>query len=237
MALPKLNETIRYEIEIPSTGKTIKYRPYLVKEEKVLLTAFESGDQKQTLETVVDTIEACVYSKLQRNKLTTFDIEYLFMQIRSKSVGEISTVGLSCSECDTVNEIQVDVSEVVVKKSESVDNTIDIVDNIKVRMRYPSFLDLAYVTSSKEDKNDNDVAFDLLSSCVEAVITDDEEILAEDESKEAMREFVESMTTGQISKLTEFMDSVPKVAHDVSFTCQSCGSLNTKTIEGMQNFF
>lgn len=235
MALPKLNETIKYEIEIPSTGKIVKFRPYLVKEEKVLLTAFESGDQKQTLEAVVDTIESCVYDKLQRNKLTTFDIEYLFMQIRSKSVGEISKVGIACNECEHSNEIEIDISQVGVSRNENKETIIPIVDGISVQMRYPSFLDVALM--AKEKKNETEMGFELLASCIEAVITEEEMILSEDESKQAMLDFLESMTTSQINKLSEFMSDIPKVKHDVSFTCGSCGSINTKTIEGMQNFF
>lgn len=234
MALPKLNETIKYEIEIPSTGKIVKYRPYLVKEEKVLLTAFESGNQKQTLETIVDTIESCVFDKLQRNKLTTFDIEYLFMQIRSKSVGEISTVGIPCEECGATNEIQVDVSSVGVTKSEA-ETVIPIVEGISVQMRYPSFVDVARFT--EEDKNETEMGFDMLASCIEAVITEEEMILAEDESKQSMIDFLESMTTSQISKISDFMNSMPKVQHEVNFVCADCGHENKKLIEGMQNFF
>src|SRR6056300_818118 len=112
MALPKLNETPKYEVEIPSTGKTVRFRPYLVKEEKVLMMAFESGDQKAALRAIVDTIEACIVDKIDATNLATFDVEYLFTQIRSKSVGESSTLMIKCKECEKQNEYKFDVSQV-----------------------------------------------------------------------------------------------------------------------------
>ena len=142
MALPKLNDKPKYELTIPSTGKKVKYRPYLVKEEKILMMALESGDKNSALNAVIDTIEACVSDKVDRTQLALFDIEYMFIMIRSKSVGEISEVGIKCTSCHAVNEISIQLDNVQVKKPDG-SNEIELSDTIMLKMKYPSFSDVA----------------------------------------------------------------------------------------------
>ena len=174
MALPKLNETPKYEVTIPSTGKTVRFRPYLVKEEKVLMMAFESGDQKASLRAIVDTIQACVVDDLDVENLATFDIEYLFTQIRSKSVGESSTLMIKCSECEKQNEYKFDVSTVKIEmpKQESV---VELTPSVTIELGYPT-----YKTVMNTDLNGNeiDVGFEMAGNCIKTIRTEVEYVLS-----------------------------------------------------------
>ena len=138
MALPKLNDAPKYEIAVPSTGQKVRYRPYLVKEEKVLMLAMESQDQRSALNAIVDTIESCVQDDLNTKDLTTFDVEYLFTQIRSKSVGETAKIGVTCTHCDQQNEIEIKLDDIKVGNPDGLETNIELTDNITLLMRWPS---------------------------------------------------------------------------------------------------
>lgn len=234
MALPRLNDTPSYSMVVPSTGKEVFYRPYLVKEEKVLLMAFEANDEKQAMKAMVDTITACVKDDIKQRSLTTFDVEYMFTQIRSKSVGETADIGIKCSECETSNEVSIDLSSVEVTKSEG-DNTIELTDNISVEMRYPSFLDMSEFVST--DMKESEFAYDTVVKCVDAIVTEEERYAADDVSKKELTEFVEGLTSAQFVKLANWLQGMPKMKHDVTFKCKNCGHDNEHTLEGMQSFF
>ena len=143
-ALPKLNATPKHEMVIPSTGKTVMFRPYLVKEEKILLMAFESQDEKNAMKAMLDTIDACVEGDYVKSKLTTFDIEYMFTQIRGKSVGESIDVNLTCSECEGKTKMNINLSDISVDVPK-VDNLVRLTDTISVEMRYPPFKTLSLI--------------------------------------------------------------------------------------------
>lgn len=232
MALPKLNDAPKYSITIPSTGNEVRYRPYLVKEEKVLMMAFESGDQKQTLGAIVDTLKSCIQDDVDVNRLTTFDIEYLFTQIRSKSVGETATVYLKCSNCEHKNETDINISEVQVKVGEN-DNVIELTPNISVEMKYPSYTD---IQSSDLNGDELEVGFNLVASCIDAILTEDERISTSDVSPKEVLEFIENMTQEQFQKIGEFMESMPAMMHTEDFACEKCGTQNSVTLRGMQDF-
>jgi len=234
MALPRLNDTPSYSMVVPSTGKEVFYRPYLVKEEKVLLMAFEANDEKQAMKAMVDTITACVKDDIKQRSLTTFDVEYMFTQIRSKSVGETADIGIKCSECETSNEVSIDLSSVEVTKSEG-SNTIELTDNISVEMRYPSFLDMSEFVST--DMKESEFAYDTVVKCVDAIVTEEERYAADDVSKKELTEFVEGLTSAQFVKLADWLQGMPKMKHDVTFKCKNCGHDNEHTLEGMQSFF
>lgn len=235
MALPKLNDTPKYQLTIPSTQKQVRFRPYLVKEEKVLLMAFESGDEKATLGAVLDTIESCVEDRIQRNKLTTFDVEYMFTQIRAKSVGEKSKVGISCEECNYSNDLEIDLEKVHVNQPKDKINLIKLNEDISVEMRYPSYHNLSDVNINLEGSSEG--AYKLVSKCIEAIRTSDERIMVDDEPVQDLEDFLESMTSGQFMKLAEFLKTMPRTTYDLNFTCIECGHVNDKKLEGMQNFF
>jgi len=232
MALPKLNETPKYEVEIPSTGKTVRFRPYLVKEEKVLMMAFESGDQKAALRAIVDTIEACIVDKIDATNLATFDVEYLFTQIRSKSVGESSTLMIKCKECEKQNEYKFDVSQVNVNV-EKKDSVIEITPEISIELGYPTY---SSISETNFEGNEMEVGFDLAVSCIKRIMTEEELIESSDVSKQELIEFVESMSQEQFKNITDFLQAMPSMQHVANFTCEHCGEENELVLRGMQDF-
>lgn len=232
MALPKLNDTPQYELVVPSTGDRIRYRPYLVKEEKVLLLAFETQDQRQMMNAMVDTIVACVDDTIDKKSLTTFDVEYMFLQIRGKSVGETATVGLKCGNCDNVEEVRINLSEITVDKKD-VSNVIELTSDISVEMRYPRFIEVAdNVDGTKEDTQ---LAFDMIEKSISAVLTGDERIT--DFSRKELTEFVESMTSTQLEKISQFVREIPSLQKEVDYKCSECGEDNHIKLEGISDFF
>mgnify|MGYP000545443064 CR=1 FL=1 len=232
MALPKLNDTPQHELNIPSTGKTVKYRPYLVKEEKVLLLAFETQDQKQMMNAMVNTIVACVQEDIDKTKLTTFDVEYMFLQIRGKSVGETATVGLKCAECENVEEIEVNLDEITVPEKD-LSNMIELTPEIFIEMRYPTFLDVGGIVG--DDREESQIAFDMIEKSIAAVISGDERIA--DFKKQEITDFVESMTSTQLEKVSQFIREIPSLQKQVDYTCTECGHDNTIKLEGISDFF
>ncbi len=235
MALPKLNDNLKFEMKIPSTGKVVTYRPYLVKEEKILLSAFESQDQKQAMRAMVDTIVACVNESIKSSELSTFDVEYMFTQIRSKSVGELSTLILKCSAegCDKGTETQVDLSTIEIEKIE-IDNIIPITDDISIEMKYPAFN--GFVDNFREGITESEFGFQMLENCMVAILTEEERFNVNEVNKEELTGFIDSMTNQQFELVGEFLKSIPSMKKEVSFTCE-CGHDNTVTLEGLQDFF
>lgn len=235
MALPKLNDTPKYDIVIPSTNALVRFRPFLVKEEKVLMMAMESQDSKQILDTVVDTIAACVVDDLNRNSLTVFDVEYMFTQIRAKSVGETSKINMTCSECQADNEVTVNLGDIKINVPD-IETLIPLTDTISIEMKYPSWASLL-----GDDANENqsavDVTFRLIAQCIDAVITPDERILMRDQSVAEVNEFIEGMTQEQFAKVREFVENMPRMKKDVEYTCTSCQHNNKYTLEGLADFF
>lgn len=235
MALPKLNESIKYEMEIPSSKSIVTYRPYLVKEEKILLMAFESQDQKQAMRAMVDTIVACVFEDIAPSQLTTFDVEYMFTQIRSKSVGETSTVNVKCQaiDCEETTEVEINLSELKVE-GEDVSNIIELTPTVSIEMRYPSYN--TFVDNWREDINESEFGFVMMEDCISAILTEDERYNASDVSRKEMSEFIDSMTNSQFQKVGEYLRTIPSMKKDVEFTCK-CGHENKVTLEGLQDFF
>jgi Zn finger protein HypA/HybF involved in hydrogenase expression len=233
MALPKLNATPNYTVKVPSTGKKVGYRPYLVKEEKVLMIAFETGDQKQALGAVVDTLAACIQDDINVNALTTFDIEYLFTQIRSKSVGEKSTVMLPCSSCETKNEVDIDIASIEVDVPKDKSNIIELTPTVSVEMQYPSY---TAVSNVDLEGNETQLGFQMLVKCIAAIHTDEERYDASEASEEELMEFIESMTTSQFQKVSAFLQDMPSLKKEVKFLCEKCGSENAQVLKGIGDF-
>ena len=230
MALPVLNDTPKYDLKIPSTNKKIKFRPYLIKEEKILMMASESGDGTQMMNAIMDTIQACVQSDVKVDELTTFDIEYLFIKLRSKSVGETSTVNLSCNSCKEPNEIVIDLESI-----ECVGNTKDkfvkLNDEITIEMKYPSYKDFDL------NQDENEMGFDILAKSMSAVLTEDSRIEMADETSENIRAFLESMTKEQFEKISSFFLEMPQVKHNIQYNCVKCENHNEIELKGIQSFF
>ena len=237
MALPRINETLNFTMTIPSTGNKVKYRPYLVKEEKVLLQAFESGDTKTCLEAMADTLSACIDPKenVDVSSLATFDVEYMFVKVRSQSVGETSRVQIKCAECQTPNTVVIPLDEVEidVKKEDAV---IPITDNISVEMRYPTYRTLMDNDLSADTEN-MDTAMSVLASSISAVLTDEERIDASEQTTSEMVEFLSSMTTSQLQSLSDFLEKMPALRHDIEFSCEECQHENKLELKGLSDFF
>ena len=237
MALPRINDTLNFTMTVPSTGDRVKYRPYLVKEEKVLLQAFESGDVQTCLEAMIDTLDACIDEKqnIDIGSLATFDVEYMFTQVRSKSVGERSGIQIKCKSCEEPNGYSLDLDELKVEVSTTA-NLIKINDDISVEMKYPTYRSLIGSENGSE-VTDTDTALKMLAASVDAVLTDDERIDCKDQSQEEMVDFLSSMTAGQLQKVSAFLEDMPALKHLAVFDCEKCGEHNELELKGLSDFF
>lgn len=232
MALPKLN-TPTYTMTIPSTNQEIDFRPYLVKEEKVLMIAMESDDGKQITKAIKDIVQACTMDKVDANKLTLFDIEYMFAKLRSKSVGETSKVTLPCSKCEHTNEVTINIEEL--KTSEMPDSKIELTSDTGLIMKYPSMVD--YLDLVESDMETIDKLFGLVAISIEEIYAGDEVFDTKSQSKAEVIEFVESLNAQQFAKVKQFIDNMPQATIDVEFKCESCGHDNSIGLRGLRNFF
>jgi hypothetical protein len=238
MALPKFNnEQYIYELTVPSTKEKVKYRPFLVKEQKTLLIAFESQDPKQLFNAMINNLESCV-SNIDTKKLATFDVDYMFTQVRSKSVGETSKVSGKCSECEHINEVTINLNDISVDQDDVKDNVIKLTDEISVVMKYPTYYDL----QKSDDKIFGDagvteVLFETIMMCLDSVQTPEENISIKDESREEIEEFINQLTNQQLEKITEFVQSIPSLTHTVEYVCSNCNYTNHTTLKGFQDFF
>lgn len=235
MALPKLNSAPVYEMTIPSSGKGVTYRPFLVKEQKNLLIAFEAQNRRDIVRAIVRTIESCVENELDES-LTTFDIDYMFTKIRSKSVGETSKITIPCEHCETRNEVSVELDSVEVK-GDVVDDIIQLTDDITIKMKYPTYEEFLSNQNLSESPTMTETLIQLIITCMDSVMTEDEKFLVKDETNEDIQAFLESMTTDQFEKISDFANNIPTLSQEVVFTCSSCETENKKTLRGLDDFF
>ena len=238
MALPRLkNDVPRYEMTVPSTEEVVKFRPFLVKEQKVLLVSIESKDNKQILNSMLDSISSCV-PNVKLDDLSTFDVDYMFTQIRSKSVGETSTVMHACIKCNEENEVKIKLDDIKVNIPQNWKNTteVKISDDITVELKFPTYKDVSSIDFN-EDTPDTEVLMDTVRACMKAVKTDDEYILIKDETKEEVENFINSLTNQQLEKITEFATNSPKLSHTQMYECKKCKTENKIELNGLQDFF
>ena len=234
MALPKL-ETPVYELEQPSTGEKIKYRPFLVKEQKVLMMASESNDDKQVKEALAGLISGCTFQKVDPYKLPLFDIEFLFLRIRGKSVGEKIDLSLLCpDDNETRVNKSINLEEIGVNMKVDHTNEINITDNIKIVMRYPTLNDMTDITT---DANDVEDVFSLIKRCVHEIHDEEKVYNKVDMSNSELEEFVDSLTADQFGELTKFFETMPKVQHSVEVTNPKTKKKGEVVIEVIQSFF
>ena len=238
MALPKLsNDRPIYEMTVPSTKEVVKYRPFLVKEQKSMLVAFESQDPKQILNSMVASIDTCV-DNLNIKELSTFDVDYIFTRIRSKSVGETSKILMACEHCNEENEVTINLDNITVEDFVLKNTSIPINDDITVEMKYPTYEDmLKNEALFKDEINAADVLFGNIMTCMHAVQTQEENLLIREEPKEEVETFLNSLTNDQLQKLVEFVESVPSLSHSENYNCKKCGKENTITLNGIKDFF
>jgi hypothetical protein len=240
MPLPKI-ATPTYELELPSTGKTIKYRPFLVKEEKVLILALESQDVKQITLAIKSVLKDCILTKgIKVEELPSFDIEYIFLNVRGKSVGEAIDLVVTCSDDGTTEvPVKVYVDEVKVQKDPDHTTEIRVDDHIVIKMKYPSldqFIKNNFDFTTQESVSTIEKSFDIISSCIESIFTEEEAWAAADVTKKELIEFIESMNADQFKKIEKFFETMPKLSH--TFTVVNPNKVeNEVTLEGLTSFF
>ena len=232
MALPVINVPT-YEVQIPSTKEKHTFRPFLVKEEKILLMAMEEEDQKHMVNAVRTIVDNCTFKTLEIKKMPMFDLEYVFLNIRAKSVGEVASVKVLCDDDgETYAEVDIPLDKIQVKFQKDHTNLINLTDDIKIEMAYPTFEML-----DGFDENDTKGIFDLIGKCVERVI--DGETLHEraDFNKKELTDFLDSLNTKQFAEVQKFFETMPKLSHDVEFTNPNTKKKHKKTLEGLNSFF
>ena len=236
MGLPLLNSAPKYEVKIPSSGELIRFRPFLVKEQKVLLLAYESQDKKQIIYAMLDCVQNCLVGEANVYKLTTFDVDFLFAQIRAKSVGESVDLLIKCESCNSENEVKVNIEDahVVVDRKEE---TIKLTNEISVKMSYPTYARYLETGVVFEAKTSTDLIMEIIISCIDNIMTEEENIDVRNESKEELITFIESMTADQFAKLSKFVEGMPAMTKDISFICSNCQHENNKTLQGIDDFF
>ena len=238
MPLPKI-ATPTYELELPSTGQSIKYRPFLVKEEKVLVIALESEDNKQITNAIKAVLKSCILTKgVKVESLPTFDIEYLFLNIRGKSVGEELEVNVICPDDEkTTVPVIINLDEIEIQKNENHSNKIKVDSNIMMELKYPSLDEFIKNNFDFNDKNAMDQSFDLIASCIDKVYTEDEVWATADCTKKEVKEFLESMNSQQFKEIEAFFESMPKLSHTINVTNPNTKVESEVTLEGLASFF
>ena len=238
MPLPKIS-TPTYELEIPSSKKTIKYRPFLVKEEKILIIAMESEDPKQIAEALKTVIGNCILTRgIKVDNLSIFDIEYLFLNIRGKSVGEDVEVLLTCPDDGTTQvpvSINLDEIKVNVKPEHTTDIKLD--DSLILRMKYPSMSEFVKNNFSNEGGMSVDDTFTMISSCIEQIYNEEESWAAADSTKKELTEFLEQLTSQQFKEVEKFFETMPKLSHTVKIKNSNTGVESEVVLEGLSSFF
>ena len=236
MALPKVTAPT-YELELPSSGKKVKYRPFLVKEEKILLIAMDSKDDKQITQAVIDTLGACIITRgVKPTSLPSFDLEYIFLKIRAASVGEVVTLNVTCLD-DNKTQVSHDLnlSDVEVFKPEGHDPKVMITDKVGVIMKYPSIEH--FINTGLADKGDAIDGLDFIVSCVDQIFDGEEVTEAKECTKKELANFVESMTQEQFDKLSKFFETMPKLQHTFKVKNPKTKKESEYTISGLQSFF
>ena len=238
MPLPKIS-TPTYELELPSTGETIQYRPFLVKEEKLLVIALESEDTKQITTAIKTVIKNCIVTKgVKVEELPTFDIEYLFLNIRGKSVGEVIDVNIICpDDGETQVTVKIDLDSIQVQKNEEHSNKIKLDDSIMMEMKYPSLDQFIKNNFDFNDKSAMDQSFELIASCIGKIFTEDEVWSSSDVTKKELTEFLESMNSSQFKDIESFFETMPKLSHKLTVKNPNTGVESEVVLEGLASFF
>ena len=234
MALPVLNNP-NYEMELPSTGEKIEFRPFLVKEQKILMMAMESEDTSSQAKSVIDIIKNCTFGKLNDviDSLPTYDIEYMFLQIRQKSVGETVDITVTCpDDGETKVPVTINLEDINIVRTEGHTNTVMITDKIGMTMKHPTMKQVLSYDLTKMDTMES--TFGIIQDCLENIF--DENEVYDDMNKKELSEFIEQMTTSQFEKVTEFFTTMPKLKHTVKVTNPNTGGENDIVLEGMQSF-
>jgi len=240
MALPTI-ATPTYTLKVPSTNKSISYRPFLVKEEKILLMAMESKEDKDMADALRQIISNCVSTAgFDATTLAVFDLEYIFLNLRAKSVGEIAEPQIKCAKCDTDITLKVDLTKVKVKKDRKHKAEIKLSDNIGITMQYPDIEDLlAMERPIEEGDSEVDRTFTMIMNSIDNIWDEDSVYSAKDHTEEEIITFLESLTTDHFEKIQQFYDTMPRLEHKINYKCEEekCDHEDSITLRGLQDFF
>lgn len=238
MPLPKLN-TPTYELTLPSSNRKVKYRPFLVKEEKILLIAMESEDEKEMQNAVKQILKNCILTRgISVDKLAVFDIEYLFLNIRGKSVGEDIKLNVVCPDDEVTEvEVSVNVEDVKIQKSDKHDSVIQLTDQVAIVMKYPSMEMFVKNNITGENQQKVDTIFDMTIDCISQVVEGEDVLEAKSFSKKEMLEFVETFDTQQFQKIQDFFETMPKLSHTIKVLNPKTNVESEVVIEGLSSFF
>lgn len=238
MPLPKLT-TPTYELEVPSTGKKIKYRPFLVREEKILLLAMETEDEKQMADAVKTILKNCIQTpRFKVDTLSLFDIEYIFLNIRGKSIGEQVELTVTCpDDGESTVDVSIDLDDIKVQKSKEHTNILKLTDNISVVMKYPS-VDL-FIKNNMGDGQSSEVddVFEIASLCIDQIVEGEDVYESSNFSKKELMEFLEGMDTKQFLLVQKFFETMPKLSHTITITNPNTKVKSDVVIEGLSSFF
>ena len=245
MALPKIDVPV-YETKLISSGKTIKYRPFLVKEQKLFLMAAQATDEKETIAVVKQVLNNCIITDIDIESLPTFDLEYLFMQLRARSVGEVVNLKYNCNNivkddkdedkvCGGLVKFDLNLLEIEPIRNEEHNNKIEISDKLGIVMKYPT---LGMIGNTKNLQDENiEVVIDMIIKCIDYVYDADQMYYAKDSTQEELMEFLESMQQDDLEKIQKFFTTMPKISKPLDFKCGKCGYEEKIVVEGIQNFF
>ena len=210
--LPIVLNTTKYEVELPISKKKVEYRPYLVKEEKLLMLAMESQDPNMIMKTVQDIIEACTFNKVKTKTLPTAELELLFLKLRSKSVGETSRIGYKCTHCGHSNELVVNLEDVQIDIGEAKPNKVMITDKIGIKLKYPHY---DVVERMQTLESVTDIAFELIIDCIDYIYDEDNVYYAKDTTREELMDFLDSLQSKDLDKIKEFFETMPKMKKEI----------------------
>ena len=245
MALPKVS-VATYELTIPSTGERVSYRPFLVKEEKTLLMAMETGNTNSMTKAMQDIISSCTDGVVDVKNLAPFDLEYFFLQLRGKSVGDVIEIQISrpatikCPEeepCKEVCELSINVDEIEIDTSSIPESKIELTDTIGVKLMYPH-VDTVQKYATKDGTDiKTDSVFKMINDCIEYIWEGEEIYKAKDATKKELNDFIESLDTGQFNKIREFFEGMPRIKKEVTWECPKCKKSEPLLLEGIDSFF
>jgi hypothetical protein len=230
MSLPKIASP-SYELIQPSTGNKIKYRPFLVKEHKVLLTLMDASDE-ETVRVVKELVDVCTFNKLDVESLPHFDIEYIFLKLRSKSIGEDVIAEATC-DCGVKNEVTFSIDDLVVEKAPEHTNKFMLTDEIGIEMKYPAFEDVVEFTNTEDPEE----MFEVVVKNIKSIFNETDYWGVKDQTKKEIEDFIDGLTKEQYDKIETFFKTAPKVVQHIHYVCESCGKENSTRLEGLSNFF
>ena len=236
MPLPTI-EVPKYKLKIPCSGKMVTFRPFLVKEEKILLTVLETNNDNASLtEALVHLINNCIITKgIDVESLPPFDLEYIFLQLRAKSVGETVEIQVKCRNEDCILgdfPWEVDLSEMKIMKNEEHTNKIELSDELGIIMKYPTMKN----SYSLDIKNTDDI-FNVIANCIDSIYTKEEVFSSKDHTKEEIESFIEQLSPEYFKKIITFFETMPSMNNDIKCTCPKCGEITTIGLRGIEDFF